>query len=132
MVSPALVDSAPLRLCRPASGSNQDVTNRCTIPTHFQTYRKGRTYSAETISPVRCRRNRLRQHLSLEMFPATYWPSICRRDETHHPTHTFFLIIRRAQQIQTPLRSANVCPPISRKLPRQDRRCAARGNFPCL
>src|SRR4029453_4767042 len=132
MVRPALAGYAPLRLCRPASGSNRGGTNRCTIPTHCRTCRKGRTYLAETILPARCPCNRLRPHLSPEMFPATCWPSIFHRDEDHRPRRTFSLTTRRAQRIQTPLRSANVFLPISRKLLRRDRRCATLGNFPCL
>src|SRR5262249_31054358 len=91
-----------------------------------------RTYWVETILPARCRRNRPRLHLSPEMFPAMYWPSIYRRDEVHRPTRTSFPINRRAPQIQTPLPLVNVCPPISRTLPRQGTRCAALYIFPCF
>src|SRR5512133_3758744 len=119
MVSPALVGCAPLRLFLPASRSNLADTNRCTIPKRFQPCRKAHSRSAETISQGRSRRNRLRPHLLLEMLPATCWPSICRRDEIRRPTRMSFLTDRHAPQIQTPLRSVSVYPPISRKLPHQ-------------
>src|SRR6266536_1575121 len=132
MASPALAGCAPLRLCPLASRSNQGDTNRCTTPIRCRPCRKDRSHLAETISPVRCLCNRLRPHLALEIFPATCWPSTCRRDEDHRPRHMSFLINRRALQIQTPLRSANVYLPISRKLLRQGTRCAPRDSSPCL
>src|SRR5438876_857885 len=107
-------------------------TNRCTIPIRCRPRRKDRSHLAETISPVRCPCNRLRPHLALEIFPATCWPSTCRLDENHRPRRTFFLTTHRARQIQTPLRSANVYLPISRKLLRQGTRCARPDSSPCL
>src|SRR5262249_12085990 len=68
-------------------------------------------------------------HLSQEIFPATYSPSIFRQGEAHHPTRTFFLTNLLAQQIQTPLRSANVCPPILRMRPRLGKQCARQDIF---
>src|SRR5882724_8612065 len=132
MANPAPAGCAPLRLCPSASRSNQGDTSRCTIPKRSPPCRKGRSHLAETISPVRCPCNRLRPHLALEIFPARCWPSIFRRDEDHRPRRTFFLITRRARQIQTPLRSANVYLPISRKLLRQGTRCARPDSSPCL
>src|SRR6478609_7688630 len=132
MANPAPVGCAPLRLCLRAFYSNQTDTNRCTIPKRFRPCRKGRSHSAETISQGRCRRNRLPPHLSLEMLPATCWPSIFRRDEIHRPRRMFFLTNRRARQIQPPLRSANVCPPISRKLPRQGTQSPPQDSSPSL
>src|SRR4029077_4432130 len=132
MVNPALAGCAPLRLCLQASRSNLADTNRCTIPKRFQPCRKGGIHLAETISPAQCPRNHLRPHLSLEMLPATCWPSIFRRDEIHRPRRMFFLTIRRAPQIQPPLRSANVCPPISRKLPRQGTQSPPLDSSPSL
>src|SRR6266705_7114811 len=132
MASPALAGCAPLHLCPSASRSNQGDTNRCTIPIRCRPRRKDRSHLAETISPVRCLCNRLRPHLALEIFPAMCWPSIFRPDENHRPTHTFFLTSRRARQIQTPLRSANVYLPISHKLLRQGTRCARPDNSPYL
>src|SRR5215813_5126234 len=108
MASPAPAGYASLRLCLPASRSNQGGTSRCTIPKRCRPCRKAHSHSAETISPARRRRNRLRRHLSQEIAPAMCWPSICRRDEIRHPTHMFFLTTRRERQIQTPLQSANV------------------------
>src|SRR5436309_5717147 len=132
MVRPVPADCARRRLYPLLSCSNQGDTNRCTIPKCCRPCRKGRSHSAEMISPVRCPCNRLRPHLALEIFPATCWPSICRRDENHRPKRTFFLTTRRARQIQTPLRSANVYLPISRKLLRQSTRCARPDSSPCL
>ena len=91
MVSPALADYAPLRLCLPVSRSNLADTNRCTIPKRFQPCRKAGIHLAETISPAQCPRNRLHLHLLLEILPATCWPSIFRRDEIHRPKRMFFL-----------------------------------------
>src|SRR4029077_3963222 len=130
--NPAPADCAPLRLCLRAYYSNQGDTSRCTIPKRSRPCRKGRSRLAETISPARCLCNRLRPHLALEIFPATCWPSICLRDEIHRPRYMFFLTNRRAPQIQTPLRSANVYPPILRKLPRQSTQSPPRDNSPSL
>src|SRR5205823_6117531 len=132
MASPDPVDCARLRLCPPASGSNRGDTNRCTIPRRCQPCRKGRNHLGETISPGKCRHNRLHLHLSLEIFPAMCLPSISHRDEIHLPTRMFFLINRRGPQIQIPLQSANVCPPISRKLPRRGKQSAPQDNSPSL
>src|SRR4029077_6956851 len=132
MANPAPADCAPLRLCLPAFYSNQADTNRCTIPKRSRPCRKGRSHLTETISQGRCLCHRLRLHLSLEMLPARYWPSIFRRDEIRRPTRMFFLTDHRAPQIQTPLRSANVYPPILRKLPHQSTQSPPRDSSPCL
>src|SRR6478736_6351361 len=132
MANPAPADCARLRLCLRAFYSNQGDTNRCTIPIRCRPCRRDRSHFAETISPVRCPCNRRRPHLALEIFPATCWPSIFPRDEIHRPRYMFFLTNRRVQQIQTPLRSANVYPPISRKLPRQGTQFPPRDCSPCL
>src|SRR5207247_7069079 len=112
-----LADCSRRRLCRPGSCNNQHDTNRCTIPRRCQPCHEDRNHSAETISLAQCRRIHLRLHLSPEIFPATYSPSISRRDEIHRPTRMFFLTTRRAPQTRTPLQSANVYPPISLQLP---------------
>src|SRR6476646_6809578 len=132
MATRAPADCAPLRLCLRAFYSNQADTSRCTIPKRFRPCRKGHSHLTETISRGRCRRNRLRPHLSLETLPATSWPSIFRRDEIHRPRRMFFLTHRRAPQIQTPLRSVSVYPPISRKLPRQGTQFPPRDSSPYL
>src|SRR6476620_2481355 len=132
MLSLALAGCAPRRLCPSVSRSNQGDTSRCTIPKRSQPCRKGRSHLAETISPARCLCNRLRPHLALEIFPARCWPSICRRDEIRRPTRMSFLTDRRAPQIQTPLRSANVYPPILRKPPHQSTQSPPRDSSPCL
>src|SRR6266516_6750194 len=132
MANQGPVDCSSRHLYRQASCSNQGDTNRCTIPRHCQPCRKVRNHSAKTISPAQCLHNRLHQHLSPEIFPATCWPSIFHWAETHRPTRRFFPITRRAQQIQTPLQLANVWLPISQTLPRQDKRSAAPDNSPCL
>src|SRR5437762_8188522 len=103
-----LGDCLPRRLCPLASCNNQGDTNRCTIPRRCQPCHEDRNHSAETISLAQCRRIHLRLHLSPEIFPATYSPSIFRGAEIHCPTRMFFLTIPRAQQTQTPLRSEDV------------------------
>src|SRR5262249_50441573 len=123
-VNRGLADRAPRHLYQPGFGSNQGDTNRCTIPRRFRPCRKDRNRLAEMISPARFQRSHLRPHLSQEIFPATYSPSIFPQGEAHHPTRTFFLTNLLAQQIQTPLRSANVCPPILRMRPRLGKQCA--------
>src|SRR4029077_1219400 len=132
MVSPAPAGYAPLRLCLGALYSNQADTSRCTIPKRSRPCRKGRSHSAETISQGLFRRNRLRLHLSPEMLPATYWPSIFRPDEIRRPKRMSFLTDRRAPQIQPPLRSADVYPPILRKLPHRSTQSPPRDCSPCL
>src|SRR5437773_3885679 len=122
MANRGLADCSRRRLCPPGSCNNRDDTNRRTIPRRCRPCRKGHTRSAETISPARCPHTHLQPRLSLEIFPATCSPSISRRDEIRCPTRMFFLLNRRAPQIQTPLQSANVCPPISHKLPHRGKR----------
>src|SRR6516162_2483752 len=132
MLNQVPADCARLRLYLSTPDNNRGDTSHCTTPTRFRPYRKVHSHSAETISQARCLRNHPHPRLSPEIAPAMCWPSIFRRDEIHRPTHTFFLINRHVRQIQTPLRSANVCLPISRKLPRQGTRCGRQDNSPCL
>src|SRR5438874_439565 len=132
MANRALADCSRRLLCSPVSCNNRGDTNRCTIPRCCRPCRKGRTRSAETISPARCQHTHLQPRLSLEIFPAKCSPSIFRRDEIHRPRRLFFLTNRRAPQIQTPLRLADVCPPISRRLPRPEKRLGQPDIFPSL
>ena len=132
MANQGPVDCSSRHLYRQASCSNQGDTNRCTIPRHCQPCRTKRSHSAETISPARRRCIHLQPRPSLEIFPAMCSPSISHRDEIRRPTHMFFLINRRAQQIQTPLRLVNVCPPISHRLPRRGKRSERPDIFLCL
>src|SRR6266480_5174362 len=132
MANRDLADCSRPLLCPPAPCNNRGDTNRCTIPRRCRPYHKGRNRSEETISPARCRHTRLQPRLSLEIFPATCSPSISHRDEIHRPTHKFFLITRRAPQIQTPLRSADVFLPISRRLPHPGKRLGQPDICPSL
>src|SRR3954447_26364736 len=124
-----LAGCAPPRRSPRASCSNRGDTNRYTIPRYYQPCHKGHNHSQETILPAQCLRNRLLPHLSLEIFPATCWPSISRQAEIHHPTHKLFRTTHHAPQIQTPLQSADVYPPIWRKLLRQEKQSATQDNF---
>src|SRR5205809_4763890 len=132
MVTQDLSDCLSPRLCPPASCSNQRDTNHCTIPRRCPPCRRDHNHSAKTISPAQYLHNRRHQYPSLEIFPARCWPPISRWAEIHRPTRMFFLITRRAQQIQTRLQLTNDFPPISRKLLRPDKRSVTPDNFPCL
>src|SRR5437867_3911348 len=132
MANRALADCSRRLLCSPVSCNSRADTNRCTIPRRCPPCRKGRTRSEEKISPAQCRQTHLQPRLSLEIFPAKCSPSISHRDEIHRPRRMFSLTTRRAPQIQTPLRSANVCPPISRRLPRLEKRLGQPDIFPSL
>src|SRR5439155_25136510 len=101
-------------------------------PKHSRPCRKVRIKWQEIARRVRCRHSRLRTYPSPEIFPARCLPSTFRTAEIRRPTHKFFLTNRRARRIRTPLRSANVCPPISRKLRRRDKRFAPPDSFLCL
>src|SRR2546429_1883249 len=132
MVNRGLADCSLRCLCPPESCSNQGDTSRCTIPRRCPPCRKGRNHSAGNSSPARCRHTHLQPRLSLETFPATCSPSISHRDEIHRPKRTFFRINHRVPQTRTPLQSADVCRPISHKLPHPDKRFERQDISPSL
>src|SRR5206468_5259885 len=128
VVNQVLADCLPHHLYLPASCSSRGDTSRCTIPKRCPPCRRVHNHSSRTISPAQYLHNRRHQYPSLEIFPARCWPSISRWAEIHRPTRMSFPTTRRAQQIQTRLQLANVFPPISRKLPRLDKRSVTPDN----